>query len=366
MRLKIILMGLSLFCIGVLTAVTTMAQEKKEGEAWYVGSEKCQECHMDEYSEWHASGHPWKLRRGWQVKYTPLPLPKGYVWDDISYVIGGATKKARFIDNEGYIITTAKDGSPAKTQYNIQDGSWSNYHPGEKKPYKCGPCHMSAYSPVGHQDGLPGMIGTWVENGVGCEECHGPGSTHTYQDEPSKDTIIVDASGQSCGKCHQRSGTDIPPLASGGFVRHHEQFNEVDIGAHEGTDCTECHDPHKRADQVKKGCSSGDCHSEKEYVSFAKETIHGKAEINCIECHMPKATKSAIKTGRFAGDVRTHMVKINVDPAASMFKDGMLKGKKVVYSQGFVTLDFACLNCHGSKDKMWAAKNAKDFHKTEY
>jgi len=48
-------------------------------------------------------------------------------------VIGGANKKARFIDLEGYIITSAKDGSEAKTQYNINDGSWSFYHKGEKK-----------------------------------------------------------------------------------------------------------------------------------------------------------------------------------------------------------------------------------------
>ena len=51
-----------------------------------------------------------------------------------------ANKKARFIGLDGYIITAAKDGSELKTQDNMQDGSWSFYHKGETKPYKCGPC----------------------------------------------------------------------------------------------------------------------------------------------------------------------------------------------------------------------------------
>lgn len=333
---------------------TTMAEDK-----WYVGSEKCVDCHIENFNDWQSSGHPYKLRKAEKVRYTGIPLPKGYKWEDITYVIGGANKKARFIDKKGFIITKAKDGSPAKTQYNLLDGSWSNYHAGEKKPYKCGPCHMTAYDKKGHQDGLPGMIGTWPESGIGCEECHGPGSTHTYMDKPDKKSIIRDTKGERCGKCHQRSGMDIPPLASKGFVRHHEQFNELNAGPHQGTDCVECHNPHKRAINVKAKCV--DCHDDAKFIAQAK-TVHGKSAVTCVDCHMPRATKSAIKTGKFAGDVRSHMVKINIDPEASMFKAGKLNGKNVTFTEGFVTLDFSCLNCHGSRDKMWANKNAKDYH----
>jgi hypothetical protein len=133
--------------------------------AYYVGSDQCFNCHADQFNDWQSSGHPWKIRKAAKARYAKLPLPPGYSWDEISYVIGGATKKARFIDLEGFIITGAKDGSEAKTQYNIEDGSWSFYHKGEKKPYKCGPCHMTGYSPEGNQDGRPGLIGTWVEDG---------------------------------------------------------------------------------------------------------------------------------------------------------------------------------------------------------
>ena len=89
----------------------------------YIGSDKCFECHQEQYNYWQASGHPWKLRTADKARYAKLPLPPGYGWDDISYVIGGANWKARFINKEGYIITTAKNGSEAKTQYNLEDGA---------------------------------------------------------------------------------------------------------------------------------------------------------------------------------------------------------------------------------------------------
>jgi len=323
----------------------------------YVGSEKCFPCHQQQFNDWQASGHPWKLRKVDKARYAKLPLPPGYSWDDISYVIGGANKKARYIDRQGYIITSAKDGSEAKTQYNMQDGSWSFYHKGEKKPYKCGPCHMTNYSKDGHQDNLPGMIGTWSEDGIGCEECHGPGGDHLRK--PGKKTIKVDSSAELCGKCHQRGGMGPEPPAKGGFIKHHEQINELKAGVHKELTCNTCHDPHKRAILARDNCA--ECHGDiaKSYAG----NIHGKQGTRCIECHMPRASKSAIRVATYTGDVRTHIFKISTDPNASMFKTVEEKGKKSTFAKGFVTVEYACLGCHGARDKAWAAKNAKGFHK---
>ena len=324
--------------------------------AYYVGSDQCFSCHTDQFNDWQSSGHPWKIRKAEKARYAKLPLPPGYSWDEISYVIGGAIKKARFIDLEGFIITQAKDGSEAKTQYNIEDGSWSFYHKGEKKPYKCGPCHMTGYSPEGNQDGLPGMIGTWVEDGVGCEECHGPGSDHTKK--PMKDNVTVVSSSQACGKCHQRGGINPQPPVSGGFIKHHEQINELLSGAHNELSCMECHDPHKRAILVKDNCA--DCHEEAA-ASFAKN-IHAQDGIKCFACHMPKMSKSAIKVNKYTGDVRSHIFKITTDPSAQAFKTVEKDGKKSTYADGLVTLEFACLGCHLGRDVQWAAKNATKIH----
>ncbi len=345
-------LGMLGLCLAALMLMATPVMAKD-----YVGSEQCFECHKEQFNDWQASGHPWKLRKVDKARTAKLPLPPGYSWKDISYVIGGANKKSRYIDLNGYIITSAKDGSEAKTQYNIENGSWSFYHKNEKKPYKCGPCHMTNYSPEGNQDGMEGMIGTWSEDGIGCEECHGPGEDHIKQ--PVKSNILVNTSAESCGKCHQRGGMGPEPPASGGFIKHHEQINELKAGVHKELTCLTCHNPHKRAIHAKDNCA--ECHSgiaEK----YAK-TTHGKQGTSCVACHMPKASKSAISVASYTGDVRTHLFKINTDKDADMFMTVKDEGKKSTFARGFVTVEYACLSCHGSRDKAWAAKKAKDFHK---
>jgi hypothetical protein len=282
-----------------------------------------------------------------------VPLPEGYDWSDISYVIGGARWKARFMDREGYIITKTgpKKDQPGKNQYNLATGRWVNYDAGKTKPYDCGTRHTSGYSKDGRQDGLPGIVGTWAFPGITCEECHGPGAAHA--NDPRKANIKVDRSPAACGKCHIRGvGEKIP--AGGGFIQHHEQYNEYLAGPHAGkVECATCHDPHKRAEvSIRKQCA--DCHASqaKDYAG-SKMALSG---VTCVQCHMPSAGKSAETFGKYAGDVKAHIAKISTNPADRMFTDD---GK---FATGKLTLDFACLRCHGSHDVAWALANAKGIH----
>ena len=71
----------------------------------FEGAEFCQECHEENYRDWSASGHPYKLMKSEEARFRPIPLPLGTTWDDVSYVIGGYKWKSRYIDTEGYIIT---------------------------------------------------------------------------------------------------------------------------------------------------------------------------------------------------------------------------------------------------------------------
>jgi hypothetical protein len=162
--------------------------------AEYVGSLTCSGCHTDIYQVFMQSGHPWKLNpvvngQPPDFPFTEIPeLPEGYTWDDILYVIGGYNWKARFVNHEGYIITNPP-GETGVTDYLNQwnfanplvgrEAGWVTYNSGvENKPYDCGSCHTTGYSPRGNQDDLPGLIGTWAEPGIQCEACHGPGSLH--------------------------------------------------------------------------------------------------------------------------------------------------------------------------------------------
>jgi hypothetical protein len=201
------------------------------------------------------------------------------------------------------------------------------------------------------------LIGTWAEDGVGCEECHGPGSDHMKK--PLKENISVVSSSRACGKCHQRGGINPQPPVSKGSIKHHEQINELLSGAHNELSCMECHDPHKRAILVKDNCA--ECHGDAA-ASYARN-IYAQGGIKCFAFHMPKMSKSAIKVNKYTGDVRSHIFKITTVPSAKAFKTVEEKGKKKTYADGLVTLEFACLGCHLGRNVEWASQNASKIHK---
>lgn len=319
----------------------------------YVGPRACLSCHEQIYSYYRDHGHPKKLRPAAEARAWGVPLPEGYTWADISYVIGGATRKARYIDPQGFIITKVgpKKDQPGKNQFNTATGRWVDYEAGKVAKYDCGPCHMTAYVRDGNQDGKPGLVGTWAFPGITCEECHGPGKAHVAA--PSKNNIKVDRADAACAKCHIRGTKERIP-ASDGFISHHEQYNELTASPHGGkVTCVTCHDPHKRASLSAK-TSCGSCHA-KEAADF-KGSRHEQNLVLCRDCHMPAAGKSAESFGRYIGDIKTHIFKISLGPDDQMFTpDGR-------FATGKLTADFACLSCHASRDKAWAVAQAKGIH----
>lgn len=325
--------------------------------AEYVGTETCSACHTDTYDVFIKSGHAYKLNpvvdgQPPEYPFTEITeLPEGYTWDDILYVIGGYNWKARFVGKDGYIITD-KPGESGNAEYLNQfnfanenvgtEAGWVTYHSGEAEiPYNCGSCHTTGYSPEGNQDDLPGLIGTWAEPGVQCEECHGPGSLHIAN--PRGVAMNIDRDAEQCGQCHRRG--DIEAVdASGGFIKHHEQYEELFQGKHVALDCTICHDPHEGVIQnrntgeqtTRTQCEN--CHFQK-VQNQAVET-HQKINAQCIDCHMPFMVKSAVgNVDTFTGDIRTHLMAIDPYQVGQFNEDG-----SVALSQ--ISLDFACRHCH--------------------
>jgi hypothetical protein len=324
---------------------------------------KCKQCHASYYDELFNSGHPYKLNKvlknqapEYPNSTVPMP-PPGQArssWSDVAYVIGGYGWKARFITaDSGWIMTSAPGMEGVDVQYNLArpdlggpgglPTEWVAYHSTdtERKPYDCGPCHMTGWQTLAenggvNQDGLPGIHGTWEETGIRCEECHGAGANHVASQDPSD--ITTDNSSAACGKCHVRGDpmTEVP--SRGGYIRHHEQYNEWLISPHNGeAGCNDCHDPHigvlygnDVAGGLLKECE--DCHS---------ETLNHEVPVSCESCHMPRATKSARAVHMFEGDVRTHIFAISTDGTKT--KDDMLAGGTVT---PWVSLDFACYSCH--------------------
>jgi hypothetical protein len=45
-----------------------------------------------------------------------------------------------------------------------------------------------------------------------------------------------------------------------------------------------------------------------------------------------------------------------------MFEKIEENGEIISFAKGFVTLDYVCLGCHGSRDRQWASRHARKFH----
>ncbi|NOX47035.1 MAG: T9SS type A sorting domain-containing protein [Chlorobi bacterium] len=381
----------------------------------FVGSEACSACHPENYNNWLASGHPYKfsvVENGQPPVYPPEAInfedswmtnlgDGSHDWSQIAGVIGGYGWKARFVGNDGHIVGTAGSlYSPGygHNQFNFYGGvdyGWVDYHPGDVKiyNYSCFKCHTTGGDTLGTWlDGVAGL-GTFTEGGVGCESCHGPGSEHVaspttsnidkvyefaHQDNASGGLTIdgvvqtPDPNGNDinflCGTCHNRSYTS-PINSSGGFIKHHEQWDEFVSTKHyeNGFSCATCHDPHKRViwdgDGITMNCTT--CHPDQ-----AALTNHSN-DATCIDCHMPFAAKSGTTRGEsgYKGDVRSHLFTIIAD-TNSMFNEDGSAVKDDEEREAALSPRFSCLGCHNDdpnddipdKTIVQAASEAANMH----
>lgn len=326
-------------------------------QAEFVGTSTCAGCHPDIATVFSQSGHPWQMtvvEGGARPQYPFSRLsspPQGYSWDDVSYVIGGYNWKARFLDQQGYLITTSpgeeQDGDYLN-QYNLPNpllgrtGAFVEFHSGETElPYDCGACHTTGYSPGGHQDDLPGIIGTWIEPGVQCEACHGPGSLHARN--PQFVDMVINREAETCGQCHTLGRSDQVEFDDG-FVSHHDEYGGMFLGKHNLIDCVTCHDPHAGVVQLRQSnrpttqTQCQDCHFEQ--AAFEKNETHVALGVECVTCHMPKMIKNAwADTQTYRGDIRSHVMSINPFQITQNDENGDPVSAPI-------SLNFACRQCH--------------------
>ena len=354
----------------------------------YVGSDVCRKCHLEHYDAWKRTLHSRMLqdaRANKDVIITDIdpevikadlkmiegklkvPIDEFYIpkVEDVQYTIGSQWKQRYLIEKDGTLLI-------APTQFNVDTGRWVNYHEHdwEKRPWlkKCGGCHAT---------GVDLAQKSFVEPGVGCEACHGPGSHHAALPRtelfekrativnPAKLTAGVAV--QICGSCHNRgkstqvkgagwpvgyrpgkalttyykstsfAGGDTKHVYANEFSKgHHQQYIDWKQSAHyrEGVTCVSCHFVHELGNPVVRGqtqARSGDntclgCHTMVNQVGA--HSIHSSAK--CVACHMPRIAKSAD-----SGDIHSHVF------VALLPKD-TLENPKIPNS---------CQTCHKHKDE---------------
>jgi hypothetical protein len=354
--------------------------DPNNGGATYLGSAACAACHPDYAELTRLHGHANALTRvqgaapvfpsGADRAGVPAP-PAGKPWTDVSYVIGGYTHGARFVNQNGYILTDATAGGPALWQIPFPPSdtaaSFTAYAPGGASPLPLAFAELARLStgpqPTGHADARPGIQGTWVEPGVRCEACHGPGSRHVPN--PAARALFVDLTPQTCARCHTGGDAVDTIAARGGYIVGNAQAAELRAsGAHAAFSCGTCHEPHAsatydRARGIRNDCTA--CHGDVNiplHAGVVFELGDYREPVTCVSCHMPftglataAATPDAVGADGRMGDVRGHIFRINPDATSytAMFTAGGDSVLKNGQGRAAVSLDFVCLRCHSGK-----------------
>lgn len=129
-----------------------------------------------------------------------------------------------------------------------------------------------------HTTGFDATTGTYAEQGVTCEACHGP-LVVGHPENP----MPIQPDATQCATCHKTT-TDEWRASKHGQL---------------GMDCQTCHDPHTqtpRAASVNELCAN--CHKNTE-SSFTHGT-HANAGLQCSDCHMSAAQTTSMTGGLFA------------------------------------------------------------------
>lgn len=417
--------------INIVTS-TPVNKPDARHEATYTGSSACQSCHTVTYMDWLHSDH----------RQAMLPADNKSVRGNFAnQSLQHHEQTTQFLqapDGRYSIITDTNTSSPADLglQYTfgifplqqyltaLPDGrlqslpfAWDSrsktdggqrwFHlyanekiapgdvlhwqsPSHNANHMCLECHTTNYEKKFDATNSQ-FHSTWQETGVGCESCHGPGSTHiSWARSPDKSAFankgwdIKLTSGASelwqhqtttekakrlqasddiqverCAQCHSRRSR----IATG----NHEKFlldaftpalldenlyhadgqiqDEVyEYGSflqsrmHEaGVTCSNCHNPHSGKIKIEGNGLCLQCHnnsydSEQHHLHKTKTT--GSF---CVDCHMPTTTYMGVDKRR----------------------DHSLRIPRPDLSEKLASPN-ACTQCHRNKTAAWATKKLSD------
>lgn len=355
------------------------------GNSTYIGSAACIGCHSN-YGAMHSlHGHAHALNRvqgqapAYPAVVAPVGVPDppaGFGWNDISYVIGGYQKTALFVNLDGYVLTNGVDLTD--TRWNLDHApngtvaGFVPYEPGlaSPKPFEFSEFRHRTTGAMAQdpafpefQDNRPGIGGTWIENGVQCEACHGPGARHVSRTF-LRNQFVDPTGAMTCYACHSRpfGSTSAVISAQDGYLLPQTEYPSLlSSGGHKDFRCTYCHNPHAsvnydRENAIRNECTA--CHTDQNMALHEDNVLmRGEytEEVTCQSCHMAYATRSGSSAtaavvgglGRM-GDSRSHIFRINTERVGfeAMFTADGSEVVKDAEGRAAVTVDFVCLRCH--------------------
>ena len=194
----------------------------------YVGSETCRTCHATEFAAWSKSRHrstlrPWSNGQLLQLASSDIPslyrvskdgtvvgpgIDGKEVTAHVAFLVGGRHREdawVRLPDGRLQVFPISFDADSGKTFEPLKQVAGGAPPPpdviefwtrvGRNADIACYGCHatgqtvnVAAQSP----SGLTLPASKWVEPGVGCEACHGPGGPHVdaaKDGKPAPETV---------------------------------------------------------------------------------------------------------------------------------------------------------------------------------
>ena len=327
-RIKRFVMPLSVV-VSVAVVAPLVVRAQQPG---YKGSAVCVMCHKNTHKDlvaaWQESGHASALwpaeAAGSAANYVikgDFAADPGFQQGQTKWVLGSGIRLQAYVDADHNVLpkwwdVKAKAWEPAM-RWDHQVKKMVEVGADTDARTACLGCHATAYDP---------KAAAGVENGVGCEACHGPGGGHVAK--PSKDTIVrpqelpADRRAMICGQCHSQgadtSGQYAFPVGfkpsdnlTESFVIDNpvkgamsQQYLEWRTSGHAKNDvpCVSCHDPHGTGGRPAMLKQEGNalclsCHK----TRMPDNAIHkGSAEKGtpvCTMCHMPRGSHMFKKPG---------------------------------------------------------------------
>lgn len=311
---------------------------KDRTDATFVGSETCKKCHERTVLEWKTSLHSRMMR---DAKHEPLVNIGDFATrsdavtfakEDIAYTLGSQWKQ-QYLKKEGDDLIVL----PA--QYNVFTGEWKPYFPDkpEKRQWfdECAGCHATGVDPEKK---------SFVEMGIACEACHGPGSNHVEAIPGYEISTIIQASrltpalaAQICGSCHTTGRDKAKKHAYPADYQIYKGVGNLRLYFNEFTP----------AANPEYFWPSGESrHSNQQYVDWQKSE-HAKVGVNCITCHEVHSSTSSLQQ---VGEVPNPLVIIR--SKTRLFEDNLCKScHQTTQYRGVHRIHTfgSCVRCHMPK-----------------
>jgi hypothetical protein len=262
--------------------IITIAQTSIPGDSVYIGSDACLRCHEQEHQGWRESLHPKMMRRVKQngvvladfgVEQVPFD-PRQAVW-----AIGSRWEQ-QFMGHDGK-TETLLPGAWMVAKQRWKTKGWDGW----QVPVPLQRCHGC------HTVGLDVETGEFIEPGIGCESCHGPGSWHSGTLGIGKIASSLDA--QVCGQCHTRGrstdGKHFFPVGykPGDTLEDYFRETKPSLGQ-TSADWWGNGREHKRHQEYYAWKQGGHSNSLK-HLGQGYDGRYGQVTSKCLRCHAAEA-----------------------------------------------------------------------------